>query len=723
MTGRVALFVLCLCCASGAGAALLHHQLDISLDPAASHIEVRDTVTLPPGTPRVLEFALHPHLEVQLIDAGGQLEERSAGAGSAAPQNAAELRPRHYRLRLPAGQQRVTLRYAGRIAHPLQQQGEEYARSFEQTRGVISTEGVFLAGSSYWYPQFANQLMTFDLRVQLPADWKGMSQGLRLNQTKEANGRDEYWRCSTPQQEIYLIAGTFSEYTSSAGGILAQVLLRHPEPELAQTYLDATHRYIKLYSELIAPYPFEKFALVENFWQSGYGMPSFTLLGSQVIRFPFILGSSYPHEILHNWWGNSVYVDYTSGNWAEGLTSYLADHLIKEQRGEGAEYRRTLLQKYADYVDAGRDFPLTAFRGRHSARTQAVGYGKTLMLFHMLRRQLGDATFLEGLQAFYQQHRFQVASFSDLENTYNRVAKQSTEAFFAQWVERSGAPELRIREAQIKNTDGGYRLSAVVEQVQSGAAYRLRLPVAVQMENVAGAWQTDVEITGRRQRLEFDLPAPPLRLDVDPEFDIFRRLHRDEIPPAVSQAMGAERVLLVLPAEAPRAMQQAYRTLAESWRDNRPEQVSIAFDNSLEQLPEQSAVWLFGWRNRFRPQLQLALQDQDFAVAGDSARIEQTRLEAAQHSVVVLARRPAHPEHAFGWLAASDAAAVPGLGRKLPHYGRYSYLAFTGDAPDNVLKGQWPVVDSPLSIRFGEDDVVAASAPAQLAPRRPLVQD
>ena len=79
-------------------------------------------------------------------------------------------------------------------------------------------------------------------------------------------------------------------------------------------YRQATKRYIDMYSEQIGPYAFKKFALVENFWQTGYGMPSFTLLGQQVIRFPFILHSSYPHELLHNWWGNSVFVDYETGN-------------------------------------------------------------------------------------------------------------------------------------------------------------------------------------------------------------------------------------------------------------------------------------------------------------------------------------------------------------------------------------------------------------------------
>lgn len=99
-----------------------------------------------------------------------------------------------------------------------------------------------------------------------------------------------------------------------------------------------------MYRKLIGPYPYWKFALIENFWETGYGMPSFTLLGPQVIRFPFILHSSYPHELLHNWWGNSVYVDFKKGNWCEGLTAYLADHLIQEQRGQGDSYRRATLQ-------------------------------------------------------------------------------------------------------------------------------------------------------------------------------------------------------------------------------------------------------------------------------------------------------------------------------------------------------------------------------------------
>jgi hypothetical protein len=83
-----------------------------------------------------------------------------------------------------------------------------------------------------------------------------------------------------------------------------------------------------------------------------------------------------------------------------------------------------------------------------------------------------------------------------------------------------------------------------------------------------------------------------------------------------------------------------------------------------------------------------------------------------------MARQPDAPSRALGWLAADSAAALRGLGRKLPHYGRYSYLAFTGTQPNNVLKGQWPVVDSLLSVSVEQSDrAPVSSSRAKLAPR------
>src|SRR5262249_10334568 len=151
-----------------------------------------------------------------------------------------------------------------------------------------------------------------------------------------------------------------------AGAVKAMAFLRKPDQELANRYLDATAQYLEMYRGLLGPYPYSKFALVENFWETGYGMPSFTLLGEQVIRFPFILHSSYPHELLHNGGGNAVFVASGGGNGCEGLPAYPAAHLIAEQRGRGAEPRRAILQRVTDYVTAETDFPLSRFQSRHN---------------------------------------------------------------------------------------------------------------------------------------------------------------------------------------------------------------------------------------------------------------------------------------------------------------------------------------------------------------------
>ncbi len=288
--------------------------------------------------------------------------------------------------------------------------------------------------------------------------------------------------------------------------------LRTPDEGLAAKYLDATTRYIAMYSDLIGPYPYKKFALVENFWETGFGMPSFTLLGPTVVRLPFIINTSYPHEILHNWWGNSVYPDYRTGNWSEGLTAYLADHLMKEQQNAGAEYRMNTLQKYADYVRGSRDFPLTQFRSRHSASSEAIGYGKALMFFHMLRQELGDEAFVRGLRDFYRKNKFHVASFDDLAASFTAVSGKDLSAGFAQWVTRTGAPQLRISRPVAAEDKAGFLLSAILEQTQQENAYRIQVPVAVTLEGQEQAFQSTVEMTGKRTELKLRLTSRPLRL-------------------------------------------------------------------------------------------------------------------------------------------------------------------------------------------------------------------
>lgn len=73
------------------------------------------------------------------------------------------------------------------------------------------------------------------------------------------------------------------------------------------------------------------------------------------------------------------------------------------------------------------------------------------------------------------------------------------------------------------------------------------------------------------------------------------------------------------------------------------------------------------------------------------------------------------------WLASDLPEALPGLGRKLPHYHKYSYLGFEGQETTNVGKGRWPVLDSPMTVFLSlKDGTIPKVEMGGLAHREPL---
>ncbi|MFQ5901254.1 MAG: M1 family aminopeptidase, partial [Thermodesulfobacteriota bacterium] len=415
-------------------------------------------------------------------------------------------------------------------------------------------------------------------------------------------------------------------------------------------------------------------------------------------RFPFILHSSYPHEILHNWWGNSVYIDFPKGNWAEGLTAYLADHRIKKQRGIANEFRRNVLQKYMDFVREGKDFPITEFRSRHSSATKAVGYGKTLMFFHMLRLQVGDDAFFKALQTFYRDNKFKRASFADIRDAFEKVVGYSLKVEFDQWIRRTGAPELLISNVDIESKGDKYILNLSIKQVQAGPAYKIYLPIVVYMKDREEPFHARLSMNDKLLKTSLKLDAAPLRIDVDPEFDVFRRLDRNEIPPAFSKAFGSDKVVIVLPASADKRLLQAYKQLGESWAESQTGQIVIKLDNELAELPPDSTIWLLGWKNSFLNKAIDKLKEYDVTLTDIGVQIGRENVKKDNNSIVLTAHNPSNTNFSLSWIATDNPAAIPGLGRKLPHYGVYSFLAFEGDEPSNILKGQWPTLNSPMSV-------------------------
>ncbi len=684
---------------------IVSHNLTVRVNPYSSEISVIDSISIKGSS--IDEFTLNAAFtpvsetkNVILKEINNDVHTADVGMDRDNPDSGDELKLAKWKIIGDASS--FVISYHGKIDYEIEQSKENYQRGFGQSPGIIDSIGVYLAGSTYWVPVFKDKLMIFSLTTELPKNWKNVSQGKRTKDEITADKHFDTWVCDKPQEEVFLIAAKFNEYTYKMNnGVEAMAFLRTPDEGLANKYLEVTEQYMNMYQSMLGDYPYSKFALVENFWETGYGMPSFTLLGEKIIRFPFILHSSYPHELLHNWWGNSVYVDFDSGNWCEGTTAFMADHLIKEQRGAGEEYRRSTLQKFSNYVTPENDFPLSEFVARHDGPSEAIGYGKALMMWQMLRRKLGDDNFVKGMQLFYKNNKFKAASYNDIKLAMEQVSGIDLTPFFNQWVKRKGAPELEISNITTDMYAGKYRINISIEQKQKADVFNIDIPI-----NVATADGVEVFVFNmdkRKQDYQISLNSKPLKLVVDAQYDIFRILNPAEVPPTLSKIWGSKNDLIVLPSKTSKEFADVYSKFAEQWKTTDNERFTIVYDNKLKELPNDKTVWIIGFENKFAPAINKQLLSYDSQLDADSVIFENKPIAKNNNSFVFTLSNKNNIEQQNIFISIGNKDAIDGLVRKLPHYGKYSYLSFTGDEPTNIVKGQWPVLNSPLVKVFDDN--------------------
>ena len=590
----------------------------------------------------------------------------------------------------------VVITYSGVLYDSLVPPDRAYSRGFSTTSGLIDERGTYLTNESLWYPFQFDRSFTFRLTVDLPPDYMSISQGgLEREYLDEIRGEKrlvEVWVERNPTPEFYLVAGRYFRHQERHNNTRLMTYTYDTSDSLSQVYIDAARRYIEMYEDLIGEYPHPKFAMVENFWQTGYGMPSFTLLGDRVIRLPFIVHTSYGHEILHNWWGNCVYVDYDSGNWCEGLTTYGADYLYKERQSDDAarEYRHQTLITFNNYVNEESDFPLSAFRERHDTASQSVGYGKSLLVFHMLRRHLGDDIFWRSLRSFYSSNKYRIASWGDLEEAFTRTSGENLSWYFDQWVNSTGLPGISLESAWTERR--GSRHAVVFTLRQTEPRFTVDIPIVVETET--GRVDTSVRLAGKDGTFTVESEARPISLAIDPDFDMFRRLYTEEIPVTIGGAFANTEGTIIIGNGEDSGIRHSLSSVSHALG------IQGGFVNEAA-LEPGAALELVGtdlWFLGRGDALQDVLRGTDVSLAANRVTLGAAEFEIAGRTLICTLRNPRDEEHIVSVIISEDTESLPSILRKLPHYGRNSYLLFEGERAEE--RGVWEAEDSPLRADF-----------------------
>lgn len=660
--------------AAAAPRPVLHHDAEIVLRVEAGEVAVTDVVTVPAGVD-----TLWLNASFRLLSWSRPGPDGGRDAHRAFPDLGAPAAPADSLVPLPTwtgdtppdAPFQLKLRYAARVVESTADVVFSRENVGREIRATVSPEGVYLAAEG-WLPFHPDAMATHRLVVKSPEGWHPVTQGARVRSEVADGVQITEWEAWKPADGLILIANRYHVTERDFDGVTSYTYFLEDDPKLVETYQERTGAYLAMYSEMIGPYPYAKFATVENWFPTGYGMPSWTLLGGTVLRLPFIPTTSFGHEIAHNWWGNSAFVDDAGGNWCEGLTVYCADYHYKalESEAAAAEYRKNVLKDFVAYVRDGRDMPLRDFRERHSGSTRAIGYGKSMMVFHMVERRIGREAFLAALRQVWAEHPFQPVSWDDFFAAFSAHGGEDLAWMRDQWLERPGAPTLRL-EAAVRDGD-----AVRVTLAQDEPAWRLDVPVVV--DTADGPVEHVVALEGARGEFRLETPGA-VAVRVDPDDHVFRRLHPAEIEPTLSQVFGEERPLFL-------AADAAGRGFAETWMEQQEPDVaapSAAPDGRARVLVAPAATELARW-----------LPD-GVQAAGSLLFLNGRRIDLKTHAVVMAVRDPDQPDVTSLLAVGGDAAALPGLADRISHYGKYSWLVFPPRGRPE--RGNWDTADSPLS--------------------------
>ena len=279
---------------------------------------------------------------------------------------------------------------------------------------------------------------------------------------------------------------------------------------------------VAFFSETIAPYPYEKLALIIGATRFG-GMENSsaivftsTLLDlradekmSPRFAIPTRIEDVVAHEIAHQWFGDSV----TESTWAdlwlsEGFATYFAGLFIEKYEGADPfrDYLRNQAARYFAY-EKQRNAPI------HDEETQDLmkllnpnNYEKGAWVLHMLRKRLGDDAFFRGLRAYYNAHREANATTEDLRAALESASGKDLKGFFARWVYGTGHPQYQL-QWNSKNAPNAVFLTVTLEQTQAGEPFLDPVPI-------------EFTVNGKKQRQTIypkaKLTTTEIRLDANP---------------------------------------------------------------------------------------------------------------------------------------------------------------------------------------------------------------
>ncbi|MGB5710714.1 MAG: M1 family metallopeptidase [Waterburya sp.] len=352
--------------------------------------------------------------------------------------------------------------------------------------------------SRFWFPclDYPGQLATSEIRVQVPAGFRAISNGELINTEKVRDGVVYHWS----QQQVHptylmtLAVGDFAEIADEWRGKPITYYVEKGREADGKRSMGKTPRMVEFLSNKYGyDYPYPKYAqvCVDDFIFGGMENTSTTLLTDRCLLDEraaidnMRTESLVLHELAHQWFGDLVVINHWSHAWIkEGMASYAEVFWTEEEYGkDDAAYY--LLNEARAYIEEDssryrRPIVTNVYREAIELYDRHL-YEKGACVYHMIRAILGDELFDKAIQTFVQNNAHQTVETVDLLRAIDQATGYNLMFLFDQYVFRGGHPDYKV--AYSWDGDGKLaKLTVTQKQAKkdsdSKELFDLKIPIA-----------------------------------------------------------------------------------------------------------------------------------------------------------------------------------------------------------------------------------------------------
>lgn len=495
------------------------YTIDATLDPAKHALDATAAVTFTAQQPiPEAQFQLHGALKVDAVtDASG-----AALNGQRGPNETILVTPS---APLTAGQSYTwTFHYSGTLDGS---GGPVPGLKLASIGDPIS----YLLYAAAWFPMTGYQIdrFTADIHIHIPGGYSVIASGAVSPSTETASG-------TTPKTKSKLKAAPFGSHDYEfkwdkpgfPGTIVAGKFTEtSPAPNI---HLFTTAAY-KAEAEDYAQSALRIFA----FFTSNFGLPESTRIN--IVELPddtvpaywapevaAIAGNRIPgktafrllsNTIAHQWWGSEISPASLNDAWiTNGMSRYGELMYLQDSVGEGA-LESALLDVQAGAL-AYDTIPLTsaATLTPFTPQFQSMTLEKGAMVFHMLRWEVGQDSFINILRATLSQFTDKPITTQDFEKIAEAQSQQQLTPFFSQWLDGTGAPDFTDKYAVYRlGNNKGFRTIGEIQQNLD----LFNMPVELRIETDGKTENRRIQVVGTDSQYVVDTFGRPRRIIIDPD--------------------------------------------------------------------------------------------------------------------------------------------------------------------------------------------------------------